>query len=127
METVTADEALILALAAGVKPRAAGRRAGCSERTVYRRLEQPDFRRRVTSARDAMLAEAAGGLAAAANEAVGALRGLLKSKSETVRLGAVRAVFEYASQFRRTVDEETRICQIEQHLFGERDHRKDDT
>ena len=53
---------LIAALASGATHLDAARQAGIGEKTVYRRLEDRDFRRRVTKARSAMVAPAVGTL-----------------------------------------------------------------
>src|SRR5262245_31788708 len=91
-----ADEALVLALATGVSvPDAAGR-AGVSTRTAYRRLEDPGFRRRVDQARSDLVNAAIGRLSAIGAESVAEVERLVReSKSEAVRLGAVRTVLEY--------------------------------
>jgi hypothetical protein len=60
------DAALIVALAGGATVRDAARRAHVGERTVYRRLDEPDFRRQVQDARAGMVAQAVGKLADAA-------------------------------------------------------------
>ena len=65
---------LIAALAAGVTYDAAAAQAGVSERTVRRRLDDPEFCRQVNDARHEVVARAVAQLSAASTEAVEALR-----------------------------------------------------
>jgi len=89
-------EALVLALAGGLGVAAAARQAQVSERTAYRRLAEPEFRRRVEAARAELVSQAIGRLAAAGGAAGGRLIQLIaQGTSETVQLGACRAVLEY--------------------------------
>jgi hypothetical protein len=90
-----ADEALALALATGLTVPDAAARALVSFRTAYRRLEDPAFCRRVDALRAEIVGRAVGKLAALGDSAAEALDALLKSVSETVKLGAVRTCFEY--------------------------------
>ena len=55
--------ALIAALAGGATVQAAAEQTGMAERTVYRRLEDPAFKARVSEARSEMLSRAVGNLA----------------------------------------------------------------
>jgi hypothetical protein len=72
-----ADAALIAALAAGSTVRDAARGAGVGETTVYRRLQDEAFRKRVDKVRAEMIAQAVGRLADAATDAANTLRTLL--------------------------------------------------
>src|SRR5215471_14033715 len=74
-----AEDALLLALACGASVDQAARQCGLSSRTVYRRLAEPDFRRRLQALRGDMVSRTAGTLTAAAGEAVRTLLELLKS------------------------------------------------
>jgi hypothetical protein len=93
------DEALIAALAAGASPAAAAGQAKVSARTVFRRLADPEFRRRVDDARAELLERAVGRLTA-----VGVLAGdrlfhlLQNASSQAVQLGAARAVLDFMFQ-----------------------------
>lgn len=55
-----ADEALLLALACGATVESAARSAGVAERTAYRRLNDPAFRRRLQDLRADMVQRTAG-------------------------------------------------------------------
>jgi hypothetical protein len=89
------DAGLIAALAAGASVPAAAAHARCSERTVYRKLADPEFKRRVTEARAEMVRQAIGQLASVGVLAGQELQRLLSNDKPTVRLGAARSIYEY--------------------------------
>src|SRR5205809_210995 len=89
-----ADEQLALALATGATLRDAAVAAGVAERTARRRWADPDFRRRVAELRSELVQRSAARMADAMTEAADVLRALLRAKSESVRLGACRALLE---------------------------------
>jgi hypothetical protein len=91
------DGKLILALASGCSVPRAARKAGVSLRTAYRRLEDPDFRRRVEEARSRLVERACGRLASLGGLAVGQLHALLSrdTTGEQGRLGAARAALDF--------------------------------
>ena len=109
----SADEAIIVALAGGRTVQAAARVAGVAESTIYRRLRETEFRRRVTETRAEFTARALGNLAAASTAAAGTLRRLLKAKSEAVRLSAARSILELGTKLRDSVELEQRILALE--------------
>ena len=111
-----ADSALITGLACGGTVEAAAKTAGVSERTAFRRLEDPSFRRRVAEARDAMVSRAVARLSATSTLAADTLRELLKARSETVRLGAARAVLELGAKLREHEELAERIAALEERL-----------
>jgi predicted transcriptional regulator len=104
------DEALVLALAAGSGVAAAARKAGVSERTVRRRLQEEAFAARVDGARARMVQRAVGRLAAAGGLAGKTLHELLRSQSDTVRLGAAHAALEFMF---RGHEQDTLVRQVE--------------
>lgn len=110
------DDGLVLALARGLSVRDAAVAAGLSERTVSRRTAEAAFQRRVVSARDRLFAESFGRMAGTVNQAIDTLRELLAAESETVRLGAARAVLEYAVKLRETVEVVDRLAAIEERV-----------
>lgn len=107
------EAALIVALAGGATIRDAARRASIGERTVYRRLDEPDFRQQVQAARADMVAQAVGKLADAATKAVDTLSALLDGDSESVRLGAARAILEIGTKLRDATEFEARLAALE--------------
>lgn len=108
-------EALLLAaLAAGRDVREAAHHAGVSERTCYRRLTDPAFRRKVDETRQQMLDRAVGTLSYASVAAVQTMATLLKANSETVRLGAARAILEMGCKLREIEELAKRIERLEE-------------
>src|SRR5450756_1639068 len=106
-----ADAALIMALAGGATMQDAARRAGISERTCYRRMQDGDFQKLVSAARADMVTRAVARLARMSATATDTLEGLLgASTPATVRLGAARSVLELGSRLRESEELERRIC-----------------
>ena len=110
------DLPLIAALAGGATVQDAAKRASVSERTAHRRLEDADFRRRVDETRAEVLNGAVGRLADASTGAADTLRALLSADSETVRLGACRAILELGTKLRESLDLEQRIAVLEEQI-----------
>ncbi|HEV3446447.1 MAG TPA: hypothetical protein VG099_17520 [Gemmataceae bacterium] len=116
-----ADEALLLALACGATKENAALKAGVSERTVYRRLQDPDFRQRLQELRKDMVQRAANVLTASAMEAVKTLLSLQQGTvTNSVRLGAARAILEQGMRLRELADLEERLAALEQRLDSNR-------
>ena len=109
------DDALLLALAGGVAVAEAARRAGVSERTAFRRLADPEFKRRLAQVRDKMLDDAVGQLAHNSGTAVETLTKLCTDgQSESVRLMAARSLLELAPRLRASVELGARMTALEQ-------------
>ncbi|MHB8736955.1 MAG: hypothetical protein ACYC6M_16750 [Terriglobales bacterium] len=112
-----AEDALLLALACGATVENAARQCGLCERTVYRRLEEADFRQRLQQLRTDMMQRTAGALTAAATEAVRTLLELQKAAAPpAVRLGAARSVLEIGIKLREAANLEERLSALEQQL-----------
>jgi len=108
------DEVLILALACGTPVEAAALKARVSERTVYRRLADPQFRQRIQARRSDMVERAASMLTAGNLQAVKTLLLLQEpTVADAVRLGASRAVLEYSIRLREIGDLEERLQALE--------------
>jgi AcrR family transcriptional regulator len=113
------DDALLLALACGSNAEQAARAVGVSKSTVFRRLADPEFRRRLAALRADMVERASGMLTAAGMEAVKTLLALLQPPVPApVRLGAARAVLEIGAELRTVVDLEQRLAALEAQLAG---------
>lgn len=112
------DAALVAALAAGATVRDAAERSGVGERTVYRRLADGAFRRRVSAARAEFVDRAVGQLADAATAAVATLQALLTSPSDSVRLSAARTILETGTRLRESAELEQRLTELENHLVS---------
>jgi hypothetical protein len=92
-----ADEVLILALAGGSSVRNAAAQAQVSERLVYSRLAEPEFRSRVDAARSDLVSRAVGRLADLGGLAADTLEGVLNDAEVGTRdkLTAARATLEF--------------------------------
>ncbi len=110
------DETLILHLAAGASRTSAAKAAGVSERTVFRRLQDPAFRQRLDEARAEMLTSAVARLTASATSAAMTLHRLLTAESESVQLGAARSILELGTKLRESEELAARIAALEAHL-----------
>ena len=109
------DTPLLIALASGVAIAEAASRAKMSERTAFRRLQDPDFQRRLSQLRGQMQTQAMGALARIASDATSTLEELLGEDSPpTVRLGAARAVLDLGGRLREQGEVEARLTAIEQ-------------
>src|SRR5262245_53274724 len=103
------DDLLAAALAGGAEVAEAARQAGCSARTAYRRLADPQFRRRVAELRGRAVEQSLGKVTGVLTVAADKLRGLLGSDDERVRLSAVKLVFEVESRLRELVDIDVQV------------------
>jgi type II secretory pathway component PulF len=110
---------LLVALACGATIEVAAQKAGLSQATVYRRLQDPEFKNRIQQAQSDMVKRASGTLTAAGMEAIKTLLSLLQSSSTpaAVRLGAARAVLELGSKLRDNVEFGERLRALEERLF----------
>jgi hypothetical protein len=119
-----ADDALLLALACGASVEQAARQCQLSPRTVYRRLDDPAFRRQLQKLRGDMVQRTAGTLTAAASEAVRTLLELMKPASpHASRLGAAKAVLEIGMKVRETAELEERMTTLEDQMAANADRR----
>lgn len=109
-------DVLVAALARGVSHTAAAQQSGFSRRTVQRRLDDPKFRDEVRRTRDGLMSEAAGRVAALLESASDALRDLLTSTDEGVRLSAAKSTFDVAVKLRTNADLESRLQQLEEQI-----------
>lgn len=111
------DDALVLALASGKSVAAAARQCGVCERTVYRRLADPAFRKQLTAVRADLVTRTAGKLTAAGLTAVQTLLDLQKADMPpAVRLGAAKAVLEAGVRLREGEQLEARVTELEAKL-----------
>lgn len=108
------DRILIASLASGKSTQLAAAEAGVSERTVYRRLEEPEFRRNMVASRGRMVDYLTNRLAEASNNAFERLQILLTADSEHVQLGAARAILDQMLRLRNMVEFETRLTRVEE-------------
>lgn len=109
------QEAAALALAAGRTQDEAADESGAGTRTIKTWIAtQPAFVRRITDLRGDMTARALGRLVDNMTSAADTLGFLCrKGKSETVRLGAARAILELGTKLRETIELSDRIDDLE--------------
>jgi hypothetical protein len=119
------DQALILALLQGKSLSEAARASGLSERTVSRRLGNPDFQGQLNEARRRVLARAVNLLVDGALAASTQLRLLATTATqESIRLAAARSVLEYAFkgiEFADLVQEIAELREQVQQVVADRD------
>ena len=109
------EQALLLALSCGATIEVAARTAGLSEATAYRRMQDPEFCRRLQEISADMVGRMAGMLTAAGGEAVKTLLSLLKEPTPaSARLGAARAVIEGVMKVREFAALEERLAALEE-------------
>jgi hypothetical protein len=121
------DELLALALAQGKTRADAAAVAGVSERTVYTRLADSDFGRRVSDLRAELVNTSVGRLAAAAATAADTLAELLGAAAPpTVRLAAARAVLDLVRlAFDETIAERLSALERQAEAEGKSDEAED--
>lgn len=107
------ERLLVLALARGLNIRSAAKVSGYSERQVHRKLDDPEFRSRVSKMSCAIVGRSVGILAAAAAEAAQTLRKLLKCSSDQVKLAAARSILELGTKLREATDLAARVELLE--------------
>jgi hypothetical protein len=113
------DERILMALACGSTIEQAAAKGEVTAKTVQRRMQEPEFRKRLHTLRSEMVSRAASMLTAAALEAVKTLLSLQNEQVQAaVRLGAAKAVLELGAKLRENVELEERIRQLEE-KFGE--------
>ncbi len=109
-----ADDLLLVALSQGKTHAEAARIADVSERTVRRRLEDPEFATRVEHRRAEVTAAAAGQLAGLYGKAIGALSDLLDHGDDPLRVRAAQIILRSVLEFRSHADFEERLLAIEE-------------
>src|SRR5262249_37366410 len=113
-----ADQVLLQALACGATVENAARKAGISERTAYRRLDDPAFVQQLEKLRADLVQRTAGMLSGAGVAGVTA-RGALQQAPAVpaaVRRGCARDVLEFGIKYREAAHWELRIAALEERL-----------
>ena len=92
---------------------------GISERTLYRYLEEPGFRKVLTQAESGLINNAGFRLLAGQEQALDTLeRLMLKARSEHVRMNSARAWLDYSFRYRELKNIEERLAEVERKLDG---------
>ena len=107
------QERVALLLALGNSVRAVSRTTSVGVSTIYDWRDRPAFEAHVSTLRGGMADEVAGLLSSDLRKARDELLKLLDSDDESIRLQAIKTVFDAASRFRRDVEFEARIKAIE--------------
>jgi hypothetical protein len=114
------QDAAALALAAGREVKAAAEACGVGERTLHRWREAAAFRSRVQELRTELFGLAVGRLCELTGKAADRLGQLVDSKTETVALGAAKAILEAAPRLRESVDLLAQVADLERRLAERR-------
>ena len=102
------DSELIRLLAQGLSQIKAAEQLGISDRTIRRRINDPEFRRRLSEARREIQAESWSTMMGLQEKAGQVLESMLESPDEKVRLAAAKYVFDMGSRIRKEqINEET--------------------
>lgn len=108
---------LLMSLACGATVEAAARKAGMSERTAYRRLAEPSFRKELQAIWAEMVQRATGMLTAGSMEASKTVIKLVQSAgSECVQLGAARLILEQGRKSREENELAIRLTALEDQM-----------
>jgi hypothetical protein len=107
-------DAFVLALATGLSVPQAAKRAGIGTSTAYRRLEDPATRKAVSKARDDLLCQVVGRLAAVAVKAVDVLEANLHSKSDAIRNRAALGILANMIRGMDSVELARRLTELEE-------------
>lgn len=107
---------LIWLLAAGNSVAEVAILTGISERTIYRRQQEPEFQAALIEAREVMADQAIGDLASSMGKATRTLKELLNSQNERVRLMAAERVILLYLKVRDFVEIEAKAEAIENAL-----------
>jgi hypothetical protein len=111
----TGDDTFLQALVCGSTVKQAAAAAGISERTAYRRMEDPAFRARVDLQRQELADRSTRLLTAGGIESIKTLIALQQQQvAESVRLGAARTVLTLGLKFRESEELAQRVQFLEQ-------------
>ena len=108
------EEAAIAALLAEPTIAGAAVKAGVSERTLVRWLQEPAFKTQYRAARRSLVESAVARLQQAASDAVDALSRNLSCGTPAVEVGAAKAILDQAIKGVELVDLVERVEQLEQ-------------
>jgi len=109
-----------MALACGATVAAAARKAGLSERTVYRWQAKPAFRQQVDQVRNELRQRTSGMLAGAGMASVKTLVDLQQdgAAGPAVRRGAARDLLTLSLRFRESAELEQRLAALEAQVLN---------
>ena len=109
------DAKILEALAEGKTQKEAAEYAGCTPRTIRRRLEDPVFRLELDECRREVVRQTASSLAQAAATAIATLEALCAERAPHDRHKAAATLLEYDAK-RQEREIEERLCALEERL-----------
>jgi len=111
----TKDDIIAAALASGATHQEAGATAGVSERTIRRRLEQPEFTAQVARQRDELVSRTADKLTSLTTTAVDTLSSLVSAVDTPagVKLRAAMGILAMHRVWRDATELENRLRRVE--------------
>ncbi len=107
------DATLLEALGNGLTHAGAASLAGCSTKTVQRRVQNPRFARELASLRAVRQEELASRLSHLSSDAVSVLHQILQNGPPSLQLRAATTVMSWSVRFRDTVETEHRLTDLE--------------
>jgi hypothetical protein len=110
------DSKLAVALACGESTVDAANQVGVSDRTVRRKMADPEFRRQVAELRAELMSRALDRIANSMTRAAEVLDKLLDSDKDFVQLRAARSLLVLGQRLRDSVDLNDRMRQVEEDL-----------
>lgn len=110
------DEIIITCLAEGMSLPATGSAAGCTSRTVSRRLEDPDFATRVSQRRGLRVAQVTGSLTSMSDDALNILRTTMAEGTTAEKLRAAQLTLNILVKLRHETELEDRLAAVEKRL-----------
>ena len=113
------DAKLVAARIDGATVAEGSRLAGMSERTAYRRLQDPGVEAAIRDGRAAVVEDAIEGLCGLIPEALEAVKANLASDRLPDRLKAAKMVFESIAVLRREIEFDDRIAALERQFEDE--------
>src|SRR5580658_7548497 len=112
-----ADDGFMAAIACGSTIENAAAKVGISRSTAFRRLEDPDFQKRLAAFKADIVKRSTDMLTAANLEAIKTLLDLQKQGTPAaIRLGAARSIIELGMRLRETSDLAERLAAVEEQL-----------
>lgn len=106
-------EAFAVLVAGGGSYRSIAKRLGISRTTVHRWIEEPEVIAAVQKHRDKAVDRTTGALQKAGSSAAACLARLLKADSETVQLGAAKAILDSLAKFKDLLELQERVKVLE--------------
>jgi phage terminase small subunit len=113
--TARQDRAILALLTTETK-KAAARKAGVPESTLYSWLDLPAFQRRLRRARNRIWDESVTGVVRASNDAVKALKKNLKAKEPQVQVRAAKVLLDHGARMAAMADLQAQIDELREQM-----------